>query len=130
MKRKKVPVNKKKNPKFRFMAMSKLIGIVAFLFVFIVTVYAMYEMHITQTYDALPQLIISAYAFASVYSGFYLVMAKMEHLEEEITKRQKELALLKRRDNSQEDIDAKKQEIENIKQKMMDVINEPIQPII
>ena len=53
----------------------------------------MQEMHNTGNYDALPQLIISAFGFASIYSGFYLTMAKVEHVEEERTKREKELAI-------------------------------------
>ena len=74
-------------PKFRFMAMSKLIGVIAFGFVFGITVYSMIEMHNTGDYSNLGQLIISAYGFASVYAGFYLLMAKVEHVEEEKTKR-------------------------------------------
>ena len=76
-----------KQLRFRFMAMSKLIGLVAFAFVFMITIYAMNEMHNTGNYDALPQLIISAFGFASVYSGFYLTMDKVEHVEDEKSKR-------------------------------------------
>lgn len=111
-------------PKFRFMAMSKLIGIITFGFVFIVTVYAMYEMHISQDYSNLGQLVISAYGFASVYAGFYLLMAKVEHVEEEKTKREKELATLKKKHASEEEISEKKGEIQSLVQKMNDMISE------
>lgn len=123
-------VTDKKLPKFRFMAMSKLIGIIAFMFVFMVILYAMREMHNTGIYDALPQLIISVFAFASIYTGFYLTMAKMEHIEEEKTKREKELALLKKKESSPEDIAEKKQEIENLRQKMNDLISETSQTLL
>lgn len=120
----------KKLPKFRFMAMSKLIGLVAFGFVFMITVYAMNEMHATGNYDALPQLIISAFSFASVYAGFYLLMAKVEHVEEERTKREKELAFLQRKDGiSEEDIQDKKDEIEALRQKMNDLLSETTQSL-
>ena len=116
--------------RFRFMAMSKLIGLITFGFVFMITVYSMKEMHNTGNYDALPQLIISAFGFASIYAGFYLTMAKMEHVEEEKTKREKELALLKRKEASQEDIDDKRQEIENLRQKMNDLLSETTQTLL
>lgn len=122
----------KKNtrPKFRFMAMSKLLGIIAIVFVFMITIYTMIEMHISSNYDALPQLIISAFGFASIYVGFYLTMAKMEHIEEEKTKREKELASLKKKDTSEEDIADKKQEIENLRQKMNELLSETSQSLL
>lgn len=121
---------KKRLPKFRFMAMSKLIGLIAIAFVFMVTIYTMQEMHETGNYEALPQLIISAFGFASIYAGFYLTMAKMEHVEEEKTKREKELATLKKKEASQEDIDDKRQEIENLRQKMNDLLSETTQTLL
>lgn len=121
---------KKRLPKFRFMAMSKLIGLIAIAFVFMVTIYTMQEMHETGNYEALPQLIISAFGFASIYAGFYLTMAKMEHVEEERTKREKELAMLQKKEASQEDIDDKRQEIENLRQKMNDLLSETTQTLL
>lgn len=112
-----------KLPRFRFMAMSKLIGIITFVFVFAVTAFAMYEMHISQDYSNMGQLIISAYGFASVYAGFYLLMAKMEHIEEEKTKREKELASLKKSNAPEEDIAEKKIEIQELFQKMNELIS-------
>ena len=121
---------KKKKFKFRFMAMSKLIGLMAIAFVFIVVVYTMEEMHNTGNYEALPQLIISAFGFASIYAGFYLTMAKMEHVEAEKTKREKELTLLKKVNASQENIDAKQEEIEGYKQKINEILSETFQSLI
>lgn len=121
---------KKKKFKFRFMAMSKLIGLMAIAFVFIVVVYTMEEMHNTGNYEALPQLIISAFGFASIYAGFYLTMAKMEHIEAEKTKREKELTLLKKVNASQENIDAKQEEIEGYKQKINEILSETFQSLI
>lgn len=116
--------------RFRFMAMSKLIGLIAFGFVFMITIYSMKEMHNTGNYDALPQLIISAFGFATVYAGFYLTMAKIEHVEVEKTKREKELISLKKQNASEEDITDKKQEIESLRQKMNDLLNETSQNLL
>ena len=116
--------------KIKFMAMSKLIGLIAFSFVFMIVVYSMIEMHNTSNYDALPQLIISAFSFAGVYSGFYLTMAKVEHIEYEKTKREKELISLKKQQASDEDILDKKQEIEELRHKMNEIISESNQNLI
>ena len=122
---------KKKNKyKFRFMAMSKLIGLIAIIFVFIVVVYTMEEMHNTGNYEALPQLIISAFGFASIYAGFYLTMAKMEHVEAEKTKREKELALLKKANSSEDAIFSKQEEIDSYKQKINEILSETIQSLM
>lgn len=124
-------ITPKKLPKFRFMAMSKLIGLIAFAFVFMITVYAMNEMHITGNYDSLPQLIISAFGFASIYSGFYLTMAKVEHVEEEKTLREKELAHLKKaKDRDEEEIQDKRSEIEQLKQNINEIINQSTQSLL
>ena len=120
---------KKTRPRFRFMAMSKLIGLVTFIFIFAVTIYSMYEMHYSGNYDALPQLIISAFGFGSIYAGFYLTMAKVEHVEEERTKREKELALLKS-SVTKEEIEEKRTEINNLTQQIGDLLNEQSQPLM
>ena len=122
---------KKKMPRFRFMAMSKLIGIIAFVFAFTITIFTMHEMHISQNYDALPQLIISSFGFLSIYSGFYISMAKMEHVEEEKTKREKELAALKNIPQTDEDIiNNKKADIEALRDKLNDLLNETTQSLL
>ena len=116
--------NKRTYPRFRFMAMSKMIGIIAFGFVFMITVYSMKEMHNTGNYDALPQLIISAFGFASIYAGFYLTMAKAEHIEEEKTKRENELKNLQKKNASEEEISLKRQEINDLFNKINELMSE------
>ena len=116
--------NRRTYPRFRFMAMSKMIGIIAFGFVFMITVYSMKEMHNTGNYDALPQLIISAFGFASIYAGFYLTMAKAEHIEEEKTKRENELKNLQKKNASEEEIDLKRQEINDLFNKINELMSE------
>ncbi len=106
----------------RFMAMSKLIGLIAFGFAFAITVFAMIEMHHTETYTALPQLIISSFGFASVYAGFYLLMAKVEHVEVEKTRREMELASLKAYKASEEDINEKEAEIQVLTKEVNDIL--------
>ena len=119
-----------KKPSFKFMAMSKLIGLVTLTFVFVVMIYAMIVMYVSGVYDALPQLIISVCSVAGLYIAFYLTMAKVEHAEEERTKREKELALLKSQGASQEDINDKKDEIRELRQKASDLISESIQSVL
>ena len=116
--------NRRTYPRFRFMAMSKMIGIIAFGFVFMITVYSMKEMHNTGNYDALPQLIISAFGFASIYAGFYLTMAKAEHIEEEKTKRESELKNLQKKNASEEEISLKRQEINDLFSKINELMSE------
>lgn len=116
--------NRRTYPRFRFMAMSKMIGIIAFGFVFMITVYSMKEMHNTGNYDALPQLIISAFGFASIYAGFYLTMAKAEHIEEEKTKRENELKNLQKKNVSEEEINLKRQEINDLFNKINELMSE------
>ena len=116
--------NRRTYPRFRFMAMSKMIGIIAFGFVFMITIYSMKEMHNTGNYDALPQLIISAFGFASIYAGFYLTMAKAEHIEEEKTKRENELKNLQKKNVSEEEIDLKRQEINDLFNKINELMSE------
>ncbi len=112
-----------KHAVFRFMAMSKFIGIIAFGFVFIITVYSMVEMHNTQVYSALPQLIVSSFAFATVYAGFYLLMAKVEHVEVEKTKREKELVHLKMANASIEEITGKQLEIKDLTEDIGNILD-------
>ena len=116
--------NRRTYPRFRFMAMSKMIGIIAFGFVFMITVYSMKEMHNTGNNDALPQLIISAFGFASIYAGFYLTMAKAEHIEEEKTKRENELKNLQKKNASEEEISLKRQEINDLFSKINELMSE------
>ena len=107
---------------FRFMAMSKFIGVIAFGFVFMITIFSMVEMHETKTYAALPQLIVSAFAFATVYAGFYLLMAKVEHVEEEKTRREKELAFLNNVKAPVEEIVSKQTEIQNLSKEISEIL--------
>lgn len=104
--------------RFRFMVTSKFIGHIAFFFVAVIVIYAMYEMHRSMDYSSLGQLIMSAFAFASIYAGFYLSMAKVEHAEEEKTRREIELANMKLKaglpEVTAEDIENTRQEINNL----------------
>ena len=84
----------KRTPKF--LTMSKLLGLFIMVAIVVVIRYAMYEMHYQNNLDFLPQLIISIFGLGSVYIGFYLTMAKFEHVEYEKTKREKEILKLKK----------------------------------
>lgn len=105
--------------RFRFMVTSKFIGMMAFFFIAIIVAFSMYEMHRSMDYSSMPQLIISAFGFASIYAAFYLTMAKIEHAEEEKTRREIELANLKAKagvnEVTQEDLDNARQEINELR---------------
>lgn len=114
-----------KKLRFRFMAMSKLLGLIILGFVLIVTVYSMYEMHISRDYSSLPQLIISVFGLGMVYAGFYLTMAKVEHLEAERTKRELEIQKLKKQKNvDEEELQMKRQQLNDIASKLVELMNE------
>ena len=93
-KRKITKKKEKRTPKF--LTMSKLLGLFIMVAIVVVIRYAMYEMHYQNNLDSLPQLIISIFGLGSVYIGFYLTMAKFEHVEYEKTKREKEILKLKK----------------------------------
>lgn len=105
--------------RFRFMVTSKFIGMMAFFFIAVIVAFSMFEMHRSMDYSAMPQLIISAFGFASVYAGFYLTMAKIEHAEEEKTRREIELANMKAKvgapEVTPEDLEAARQEINELR---------------
>ena len=83
-------------PMPRFMAMSKRIGVFIAIVLIIIVIYAMYEMHHQNDLSSLSQLLISTFGIGAVYVGFYLTMAKWEHIEAEKTNRQKDLLKLKK----------------------------------
>ena len=87
---------KKEKQTPKFLTMSKLLGLFIMVAIVVVIRYAMYEMHYQNNLDSLPQLIISIFGLGSVYIGFYLTMAKFEHVEYEKTKREKEILKLKK----------------------------------
>lgn len=126
---------KKKNivPTPRFMAMSKLIGVFIATAIMIIVIYSMIEMHLQNDLSSLTQLLISAFGIAAVYIGFYLTMAKWEHLEYEKTNRQKELLKLKKKielyndqEQALEDAEKLQSEIDDLESKACELENEEI----
>lgn len=135
---------KKKKPKskiekvkvtLRFLAMSKLIGIFIMIAIIIIVAYSLYEMHLQHNLDSLPQLLVSVFGLGAVYIGFYLTMAKWEHVEVEKTKRQQDLLKLKKElnliDNNgslEEQVSELEQQIDELSNKEVEIENEPIDP--
>lgn len=120
-------------PKFvpRFLAMSKLIGLFIMTAIIVIVAYSLYEMHMQQNLDSLPQLLISVFGLGGVYIGFYLTMAKWEHVETEKTKRGEELLKLKKKlsliDSNQcleEHIEELEQQIDELSNKELELENE------
>ena len=83
-------MNKKK-----FTSMSKLLGFIIIVIVVIVICYSMYEMHRSQDLSSLPTLIGGVLAMLGSYIGFYINMAKAEHIEDKKNQITKELELIK-----------------------------------
>lgn len=115
-------------PTKRFMAMSKLIGAFIAIAVIVIVIYSMYEMDHQNDLSSLPQLIIAVFGIAATYIGFYLTMAKWEHIETEKTNRQKDLLKLKKHlelynDEAQtcEDIENCTHDIENYDSQLNDI---------
>lgn len=126
--------NKKKRKKKltkRFLAMSKLIGIFIAMALASIITYSMYEMHVQHDLSSLSQLIISVFSIAAAYIGFYLTMAKWEHLESEKTNRQKdllrlkkELELISKKEQMDEQIENFNKEITELDDKLNEVESE------
>ena len=100
---------KKQQQPTRFTAMSKLIGFIVIIIVSIVIIYSMYEMHRIQDISALQYLICGVLAILASYIGFYINMAKAEHIEDKKNQIKKELELIRRDGITQEE---KEREIE------------------
>ena len=121
----------KRTPKF--LTMSKLLGLFIMVAIVVVIRYAMYEMHYQNNLDSLPQLIISIFGLGSVYIGFYLTMAKFEHVEYEKTKREKEILKLKKqlqlyndKEQIEEDLIDCNEELNNLENLANDLANQEI----
>ena len=115
----------------RFLGMSKILGVFILLALAWITIYAMIEMHEQNNLESLPQLLISVFGIGAVYVGFYLTMAKWEHIEEEKTLREKELLKLKKSlnmMNTQEDIEKLEKEIDDLEEKCSEIEQEEIKP--
>jgi uncharacterized membrane protein len=87
---------RKKQKPVRFTAMSKLIGFVVIGIVMIVLIFSMYEMHRIQDISPLQYLICGTFAILASYIGFYINMAKAEHIEDKKNQIKKELELIRR----------------------------------
>ena len=108
-----------RKPSSRFMAMSKLLGIFVITVAVAVIIYSMYEMHVTQDLSALPSLLGGILAIVASYIGFYINMAKAEHIEDKKNQIKKELELIRNNRNitdeekTQEELRLQ-QELENL----------------
>ena len=84
-----------KKQQAKFTAMSKLIGIVIAFLVITVLIFSMYEMHRLHDLSSLSQLLIGTFAVLTTYIGFYINMAKAEHIEDKKNQIKKELELIR-----------------------------------
>lgn len=117
MSRKKKKQKKKEEQKHkkvkRFTPMSKLIGFIVILISIAIIVFTMYEMHRIQDISSIQYLILGGLGLLITYVGFYINMAKAEHLEDKRNQIQKELEIL-RKDGVTEEEKEKEQELKSI----------------
>ena len=110
-------------PTSRFLAMSKLLGIIIMFMVISIVVYSLYEMDRQNDLSSLPQLLISAFGIAGIYVGFYLNMAKWEHIEAEKTNREKEILNLKKELGLMNNTEYLEEQINELDDKIQDLQN-------
>lgn len=80
----------------QFMAVSKLIGVIIGFLSVAVIIYAMTIMAVLNNLDALTTLIGGVFGLGGTYVGFYLLMAKAEHIEDKKNAIKKELELIRK----------------------------------
>ena len=79
---------KKKN---RFLATSKLIGLLSGFILIGIVIFSMVMVAITKDLSPLSFLLTGAFGIVATYIGFYINMAKTEHIEEVRTQIKKQL---------------------------------------
>lgn len=80
----------------RFTAMSKLIGIVIGVLSLVTIGYSMIVMVVLQDLSSLPALLGGILGLAATYVGFYISMAKAEHIEDKKNDIKKEIINLRK----------------------------------
>ena len=119
--------NCKDNPELgKFLKTSKLIGIIIMAMLVTIIVFSLIEMHINHDLSCLSQITVSIFALAGVYVAFYLTMAKVEHVEAEITSRQEKMKECGVTD--QELIDAYSQQVQQLNDTLNQLINREDRP--
>ena len=113
-----------KKHKFRFMAMSKLIGIIFLFIAFSVMIYSMVVMVISNNYDSLSTLIQFSLSSASIYGAFYINMAKAEHIEDIKGSLKKEIESMRLKGVSEEEISYVKDELNATQEVFNNVMQE------
>lgn len=122
MNRDDVMKKKEKRRPIRFFAMSKLLGVVVICMAISIVIYSMYEMHINKDLSPLNYLIMSIFGLLASYIGFYINMAKAEHLEDKKNQIKKELELL-HLNGIQEDEKERAIELQNKLEKIREELN-------
>lgn len=121
-KHKKKEQKQKKTKKFT--PMSKLIGFIVIVIALAIIVFTMYEMHRIQDISSIQYLIVGGLGLLATYVGFYINMAKAEHLEDKRNQLQKELEMI-RKDGITEDEREREQELKT----MLEGLNANIQEL-
>ena len=109
---------RKKKP---IIAYSKLLGIIVLFIVFIVIFFTIYEVDKYGELSPLPYMITGSFALLSAFVGFYINMAKAEHIEQQKAELEKEIKRLKG-DMTEENREYLLDKLDNISNKMEDIL--------
>ena len=118
---------KKKRRQDKYTAMSKLIGIFIALLVLVIVLFSMYEIHRTNDVSPLQYLIVGVFAICASYIGFYINMAKAEHIEDRKNQIRRELELIRKDGITPEEeiqIEHYKEELENLESSLEELSEE------
>lgn len=109
---------RKKKP---IIAYSKLVGVIVLLILITACAFTIYEVDKHGDLSPLPYMITGSFALVSAYVGFYINMAKAEHIEQQKAELEKEIKRLKG-DMTEENREYMLEKLENISTKMEDIL--------
>ncbi len=123
-------MSKNENNK-KMMAASKLAGLIIGILSTIVIIYSMIVMVVLKDLSPLTTLLGGIFGLASVYVGFYIAMAKAEHIEDKKNEVRRELVRLKKEaaclpEASQEKVNELENTLEQTYNKLDELANEEV----
>jgi HPt (histidine-containing phosphotransfer) domain-containing protein len=113
----------------RFMAVSKFIGVIIGGLCATIIIYSMVMMAVLKDLSSLPTLIGGVLGLGATYVGFYISMAKAEHIEDKKNDIMKEIHKLKKEAAAatpevEEKANELEQELDSVYNKLQEIENE------
>ena len=116
-----IKVPRKQKEKKPIIAYSKLVGVIVLSILIIILIFTLYAVNKFGDVSPLQFLICGSFALASAFVGFYINMAKAEHIEQQKAELEKEIKQLKG-DMTEENREYLLEKLENINTKMEDIL--------